>query len=657
MSIYSVSSWTAVEAIPDPKEVIPMGPNMILIRTGDDIQKKKEETSQTISVNRYLSPTVIKDARSRNPVEDHSKGLTEAILDAQENNLSLELEPGSIYQISQPILISLPIRLFSTGNWATLNNNSTKANAASAGIATLRAAKGFSGDLLTVSPSAIGAVISGIYIDCTNQVRGNGLVILGSTAYRSNRRFFDIVIHGTSNHGIVLKSAKEDFFERVYSRDNQGHGWEILGSDLFFDKCFASKNKQSGFHWVEGSGAGRFTRCDSWDNKEYGVLLEGQNCSFLSLQCDKNELGAIRIKKATSTSQPPKRFQFIGGNSLAQGKSASDFHISDNSSNITIVGWNFGYGNSKSPAQYAINDDSPNGVCNSIIGCTFETKAYLAFMSQNVIKYWATQGHNADFGALSTASTDGQNLVMNGEFTIWETEKESYPAAWNRLSSDGSIATDITSELQNHTCVLKSNTKNSDQGIYQIIDIPPGYLKGKRATLIATANASGEGTKVLEIRDGNFATELYIPSDGITRTISASRDFRTNSECSIRIKVKSAGDGTSTGQLAISRIVLAAGSSIDTYTSNPKQYACGCGKLSPTSTPSVLGYENWEISGSTSITNFTDAYEGKNIIIIGNGRARLIHSSKIFLKNEGDEILKAGQAISLRYIKGAWREI
>lgn len=561
-----------------------------------------------------------------------------------------------MYLTSVPLTISAPLKFGSPGTWATLVNGSTGLSAVSAGIATIRAATGFAGDLLTVESGAVGAKLTGLYLDCTRQTLGNGLVCAGSASYRSNRQFRDMVVHGSAGSGVVLTSVKEDFFERVYARNNALYGWDILGSDLFFEKCFSSQNGLSGVRWQEGSGAGRFTRCDSWDNAEYGVLLEGQNASFLSLQCDLNTLGAVRIRKATPESLAPKRFHFVGGNSLGQGAGAADFHVSDNASNISIVGWNFGYGHSGDPALYAVLDDGSGGVGNSIIGCTFEKSAYKSLLSPNVFKYWATQGHSADFGMLSQAATDGQNLLINGDFETWISGAGGLPAGWSAVSGNGSSAIASSFGFSNSACLLTASSVDNTQGIQQTLDIPPGYLKNKRLTLTAVVSASGAENKFVEIREGGSVTSHQIVADGVTRTISLFRDFTGSSDCTVRVTNKTAGDGATTGTMLIDRMVVAVGSSVDAYTANPKQALCGYGTLAASATPSVNGYENWVAQGSTAITGLSGAYEGKTVVIIGNGSVQITHGT-ILLKGGASVTLGAGIAMTLRYINNAWREI
>lgn len=561
-----------------------------------------------------------------------------------------------MYLTSVPLVISAPLKFGTPGTWATLVNGSTGLSAVSSGVAVIRAATGFVGDILTVEPAAVGAELTGLYLDCTRQTLGNGLVCAGSASYRSNRQFSDICVHGAQGSGVVLTSVKEDFFYRVYSRNNAAYGWDILGSDLFFERCFASKNSLSGYRWQEGSGAGRFTRCDSWDNAEYGALLEGQNASFLSLQCDLNTLGAVRIRKASAGSVIPKRFHFVGGNSLGQGLAAADFHTSDNASNISIVGWNFGYGHSADPALYAVLDDSTGGVGNSIIGCTFEKSAYKTLLSTNVFKFWATQGHSADFGMLSQAATDGQNLLINGDFETWISGSGGLPAGWSAVSGNGSSAIASSFGFSNSACLLTASSVDNAQGIQQTLDIPPGYLKNKRLTLTAVVQASGAENKFIEIREGGSVTSYSIVADGVTRTVSMSRDFTSSSDCTIRVTNKTAGDGATTGTMLIDRMVVAVGSSVDSYTANPKQTAVGFGMLAASATPSVNGYENWIVQGSTAITGLSGNYEGKTVVIIGNGSVQITHGT-ILLKGGASVTLGAGIAMTLRYINNAWREI
>lgn len=646
-------TYFAGQDTPTPAGAVPVVAETNLVTGGVELSagdvKKNIVTSQ---INDFLTAEEIADARSRNPVVDVGEKINEAI----QKSSVLFFEAGSVYLTSVPIVIDAPITVSGGGTWATLYNGSTGIDPVSDGVAVIRAAGGFSGDVLTVRPEAVGAQVSGLYIDCTRQESGNGLVCAGSSLYRSNRQFSDICVQGAHGSGVVLSSVKEDFFCRVYARDNGAYGWDINGSDIFFERCFSSKNTLSGFRWQEGSGAGRFTRCDSWDNDEYGVLLEGQNCSFLSLQCDLNTLGAVRIRKASAGSVAPKRFSFVGGNSLGQGASAADFHISDNASNVVITGWNFGYGHSADPALYAVLDDSSGGVGNSIIGCSFEKGAYSSLISPNVYKYWATQGHSADFGMLSQAATDAQNLLINGDFEVWVSGAGGVPAGWSAVSGNGSSALDSTFGFSNYACKLTASSVDNTQGIQQVLDVPPGYLKNKRVTLTAVVSASGTEAKFIEIREGGSVTQYPVTPDGITRTISVFRDFTSSSDCTIRITNKTAGNGATTGTLIVDRMVVAVGSAVDSYSANPKGNAVGFGTLDATATPSVRGFENWVVQGATAITSFTNSYEGKTIVIVGNGSVQITHGT-IVLKSGASVTLASGAAMTLRHINNAWREI
>ncbi|MNP36937.1 hypothetical protein D3C76_1303570 [compost metagenome] len=79
--------------------------------------------------------------------------------------------------------------------------------------------------------------------------------------------------------------------------------------------------------------------------------------------------------------------------------------------------------------------------------------------------------------------------------------------------------------------------------------------------------------------------------------------------------------------------------------------------LPDSATPSVRGYNNWYLSGATAVTNFIDGFEGKTMVIMGNGTASITHGTNIILRGSASVTLASGVAMSLRFIDGKWREV
>jgi hypothetical protein len=346
--------------------------------------------------------------------------------------------------------------------------------------------------------------------------------------------------------------------------------------------------------------------------------------------------------------------QFVGGNSLGGGLGQSDFYISDGANNISILGWNFGYGSSGAPAKYAI-EDVGNGVNNAIIGCTFEESSYSQNVLSDVVRdYWSVIGCNIDSKPLANADSSSTNLLINGGFDKF---RAGLPLGWINVSNNGSSFEETVDARSASAIRYVASPVDATQGIQQTLDITPGALMRKVVVVSGDFKASGSTDVFLQIREGVNVQEIPIPRDEKWRRLRLYRKITTDGNVTVRLELKRIGDGGGTSTLIADNVSMVIGNNADVVGVNPSDCNIGMNDLEEVSTPSVRGVNNCYLSGSVAVTSFLNAYEGKTIVVVGNGSATVIHGSNIILRSGSDITLAADAAMMLRFIGGKWREV
>ena len=82
----------------------------------------------------------------------------------------------------------------------------------------------------------------------------------------------NVLISNINGYGFYSeKNNKEYYIENVISRGNAKDGFHIIdGEDIYFQRVGTGDNGSNGFYFYQ-SGALRFTNCDTWGNRQYGL--------------------------------------------------------------------------------------------------------------------------------------------------------------------------------------------------------------------------------------------------------------------------------------------------------------------------------------------------------------------------------------------------
>ena len=233
--------------------------------------------------------------------------------------------------------------------------------------------------------------------------------------YRSNLTIRNVLICNINGYGFYSEeNNKEYYLENVISRGNAKDGFHIIkGEDIYFHRVGTGDNGSNGFYFSQ-SGAIRFTNCDSWGNKQYGLNIEGCFGVYLNLvTINNNYLSGVRLMGCGLLTFVNAIFS---DNSEINWKNPeySEVEILPNSNNygvygLKFIGCRFGSMDASHKVLYAVQENSTNATirCNSFVGCTFINSSIYSsnICDPQVLDNYTFEG--------CTAGADGQEEIYN----------------------------------------------------------------------------------------------------------------------------------------------------------------------------------------------------------------------------------------------------
>jgi hypothetical protein len=150
--------------------------------------------------------------------------------------------------------------------------------------AVIKAASGFTGDLLTVSSSAPFSRVHDVGFDGA----GSALRLIKVASART--------LLGSCNVGIRVENTN-CFFTNTHIWGCTGNGVELRDGNHLFSNCYVETNGGSGFNLFNAPRV-RLSNCNIWKNQGQGVSLSGTSDRFSAVGCLIYDQGGNGIQAA-----------------------------------------------------------------------------------------------------------------------------------------------------------------------------------------------------------------------------------------------------------------------------------------------------------------------------------------------------------------------
>jgi hypothetical protein len=209
------------------------------------------------------------------------------------------LKEGVTYKLSQTLMMAPNIILGSDGSYDQAGLNFS-------GLSKIVLAKNFIGDAISFSKNDSSSELKGIFIDCTNQVQGDGISFKTEKEVRNMNKINNVVVYKATRYGIFNSVGyKGNIYKNLYIKSSGSHGIYSQSVDSLFDFVWLDGNGGSGIYLPRSkdgnAGGNRYSNVDSWGNLEHGIVEEQSGDTWIRLQCDLNgKSGIILQNKANS---------------------------------------------------------------------------------------------------------------------------------------------------------------------------------------------------------------------------------------------------------------------------------------------------------------------------------------------------------------------
>jgi hypothetical protein len=254
--------------------------------------------------------------------------------------------------------------------------------------------------------------LKGIYMPSNIEAKKG---IASNDAYdRSNLIIRNVLICNINGYGFYSEDNKEYYLDNVISRGNARDGFHIInGEDIYFHRVGSGDNGANGIYFYR-SGSIRFTNCDTWGSRQYGLNIEecyGFYCNTVivnnNFQSGARIMGSGLITFVNS---------LFSDNSETNWTTPTypDVEILPNVTKFGVyglkfIGCRFGSMDESRKTLYAVQENSTNSTIrsNAFIGCTFITKSIYSptICDQQVLDNYIFEG--------CTAGADGQEEIYN----------------------------------------------------------------------------------------------------------------------------------------------------------------------------------------------------------------------------------------------------
>jgi hypothetical protein len=377
--------------------------------------------------------------------------------------------PGVV--LSGPVSIPPRVRLFGAGNKSIIKH------------------RGGAGNLLSFLTGSDASVISDLFLDCSQQTSGDGIVINPGTSplslsleYNdSHNTVENVFVYYPAQNGVNIESGREIRLLNVCVRDPQaGHGFRINGSDNFIFACTAATTG-GGYHGFFISGSNnKLVGCKAFYCGEASTLSDGFFVQFGRNQlvgCEAQENARYGFHFAISSSDS------VGSGLLADSNGVAGIHINNSDYNL-------------------------RGLC--LVGFTSTTSAGLRFTQQHGISFdtaypstsqiVGTCINNAIGGVLAPSDAEQLNSTI-----IISAAGSAAPVqlGGNMFSFNGGRLASIQGEYDSVSTVSGLDVvhrDDSDNVAPSAIDIRAGF----RSAIGALAKWAGFRSS----RDSDFANDI-----------------------------------------------------------------------------------------------------------------------------------------------------